>query len=54
MSFDYEKRIVAYVDILVYKNIVADSRKNFEVFERIHNALKKHIKIVEKNENIII
>lgn len=49
MSLDYEKRIVAYVDILGFKNMVADSRKNAEVSERIHNALKRIHKIVERN-----
>ena len=49
MSLDYEKRIVAYVDILGFKNMVADSQKNTEVSERIHNALKRIHKIVERN-----
>lgn len=48
MSFDYENRIVAYVDILGFKNLVDDSQKNGEDFERIYNALKRIHKIEER------
>ena len=49
MSFDYENRIVAYVDILGFKKLVDDSQKDGEVSERIYNALKRIHKIEVKN-----
>ena len=49
MRFDYENRIVAYIDILGFKNVVDASQKNAEVSERIHNALRRIHRIVEKN-----
>ena len=46
-----EERIVAFIDILGFKNIVEESLKSNEVAENLHNALDTIYRLKAENDN---
>lgn len=48
-TIKYEERILAFIDILGFKNMIAESEKNVNKIKKIHRALE-FLKNQEKNE----